>query len=54
MQKWEFITDTSIIPHRILVPYKFQNTVFSELCCKCGHTRVLDMKRAVGSILPSR
>jgi len=49
LQKWKFITNASKIPDMILVLYKFQNTVLSELCCRYGDrpTCVLDMKRAV-------
>jgi len=47
LQKFKFITSASKIPDKILVLYKFQNTVLSELCCKYGDACVLDMKRAV-------
>jgi len=37
----------SKIPDTILVLYKFQNTVLSELCRKYDDTCVVDMKRAL-------
>lgn len=49
LQKWKLIINISKIPDKILVLYKFQNTVLNELCCKYGDncTSLFDITQAM-------